>query len=251
MKDIKELEEYSKKIGLLDPKGSLKKHYRYWETASIWKADEMINLIKQTEHRKFRSVLEVGCGYGMVIQRVSDYWNIPQVAGIDQDKLVLKMAKKISPNCSYINIDALNLPFPDDSFDLIILSDIIEHFDHPELLLKEARRVSTYSIFKIPLEKCLVNIGRRYGRKDGSGHLFSLDEKSTIDLITRTGFQIIDKKSSQPPDTLWSGDRFNRFKLLAPVLRFTAKFLQDNTPAIYNWIFGKTLFVFCINRETN
>jgi len=212
MNNIKELETYAREIGLLNPDGSLDRQYKYWKIASTWKANEMINLIRQIEHEKFHSVLEVGCGYGMILQEISKYFDIHQVVGIDNHELTLKMAKKISPNCTYIVMDAYNLSFPNDSFDLVVLSDIIEHLEHPELLLKEARRVSKYSILKIPLEKCLRNIGREYGIQDSSGHMFSLGETSAINLITRTGFKILNKSTAYPPDKLGGKERFKRFK---------------------------------------
>ncbi len=247
MNDIKELERYAKEIGFITPDESLDEQYNYAEIASTWKANEMINLIQQTKHEKFHSVLEVGCGYSMILQKISQDLNIPRAVGIDNHELTLKMAKKISPNCIYTIMDAYNLSFPDDSFDLVILSDIIEHLENPELLLKEARRVSKYSVFKIPLEKCLINLRRQYGSQDSSGHMFSLDETSAINLINQAGFTILNKSTHQPPD-LWGGERFKRFKFIAPVLRFIAKFLQNYTPKVYELIFGKSLFIFCKNK---
>jgi ubiquinone/menaquinone biosynthesis C-methylase UbiE len=250
MESINELEKYAKKIGLLSNSDkSFDEHYRFWKVVSTWKANELINLIQQVEHEKIHSIIEIGCGYGRILQQISEYFRIPLVIGIDNHKPTLKMAKKVAPHCKYMLMDAYNLSFPDDSFDLIILSDIIEHLEHPDLLLKETRRVAKYSIFKIPLEKCLINIKRQYGKQDSSGHLFSLDEKKAINLITQNGFRIINKNVPHNHPDFWGGKRFNRFKFIAPLLRLAAKFLQNYIPKAYELIFGKTLFVFCKNEK--
>ncbi len=105
-----------------------------------------------------------------------------------------------------------------------------------------------YSAYKIPIEKCFVNITRQYGPHDPSGHMFSLDVPTTINLINQAGFHILNKSNAEPPNELWDGKRFNRFGIISPLFRFIANFLQNNTLEVYEWIFGTSLFVFCKNK---
>jgi len=149
MSNIKELESYAKETGILKPDELLCEPYAYDKIASVWKAYEMIKLIEQTKHEKFHSILEVGFGSGMVLQAISEYFGISYSVGIDMDKSVLIAAKERWPKSKYIFMGACNLSFLDNSFDLVVLSDIIEHVKYPAELLEEIGRVSKYSVYKI------------------------------------------------------------------------------------------------------
>lgn len=113
--------------------------------------------------KKFSRLLSVGCSYGMELQKVSKMLNINKAIGIDISEITIKMAEKVSSSCIFIVGDACYLPFNNDSFDLVILSDIIEHIEQPEILLKEAQRVAKYAVMNIPLEKCFKTRKRKYG----------------------------------------------------------------------------------------
>ena len=81
------------------------------------------------------SVLDVACGVGRlsIIFQSSDY----KVTGLDSSEEMLKRCpyklKKIG--------NALNLPFGDNSFDIIITSRFFHHYENPKLFLKEFKRV--------------------------------------------------------------------------------------------------------------
>lgn len=68
-----------------------------------------------------------------------------QVTAIDSDKEALEFAKKhISlENITFLNTDAGRLPFPDESFDLAVAFQLIEHIPPCEIgnFLIESRRV--------------------------------------------------------------------------------------------------------------
>lgn len=53
---------------------------------------------------------------------------------------------------NFVQGDAHNLPFKDKSFDVAILTEILEHVDDPVQCLKEARRVSNRVVITVPNE---------------------------------------------------------------------------------------------------
>jgi 2-polyprenyl-6-hydroxyphenyl methylase/3-demethylubiquinone-9 3-methyltransferase len=90
-------------------------------------------------------VLDLGCGYGRVSTRISSKAN--KVVGIDISKDNIKLAKKMvnnHKNCEFYVMNATDLKFGNDVFDLVIcIQNGISAFKvSPEKLLKEAIRVT-------------------------------------------------------------------------------------------------------------
>lgn len=90
-------------------------------------------------------VLDIGCGDGTLTYMLGD--KAERVYAIDDSLLPLRLARDQfrrqgaprEPNLSAA--DGRNLPFPDDTFDCVVLADVIEHIDAPEAVMREARRV--------------------------------------------------------------------------------------------------------------
>src|SRR3712207_2015802 len=46
-----------------------------------------------------------------------------------------------APNVSYRMVDLPDLPLPDDSLDVVVAFGVVEDLEHPESLVREARRI--------------------------------------------------------------------------------------------------------------
>ena len=83
--------------------------------------------------------LDVACGTGFITQ------NLPgEVTGLDQSEAMIELARKRLPDATFVLGDALDLPFPDGSFDRVFASYLYCHLEEPERVrfLAEARRVA-------------------------------------------------------------------------------------------------------------
>lgn len=78
-------------------------------------------------------ILDVGSGYGGTIQNFLDETNYIYSVEIDENKLAYQPEHK---NLFKIKIDAFQLHFEKEKFDLIILQDFIEHIEKPDEFLK-------------------------------------------------------------------------------------------------------------------
>jgi len=81
------------------------------------------------------TVLDVGCGDGLLASEVHRRRPDVNVTGIDV--LVRPTARiKVTP------FDGFTIPFPDDSFQSVLLVDVLHHTTDPTKLLREASRVA-------------------------------------------------------------------------------------------------------------
>ena len=86
-------------------------------------------------------ILDIGCGGGLLSNDLSKIGY--HVSGIDIHEEVLQVARNYDQfkKVKYIKADALNLPFPDESFDVVCAMDFLEHIEDYQLALKEGTRV--------------------------------------------------------------------------------------------------------------
>jgi FkbM family methyltransferase len=85
-------------------------------------------------------VLDIGCADGWIFKGTSF---VPDVTSIDLDLYDI-------PN--FIRMDASDLKFDDNRFDVAVLGEILEHVDDPVRVLKEAKRVARRIIITVPDE---------------------------------------------------------------------------------------------------
>lgn len=80
------------------------------------------------EHVRGKNVLEVGCGTGYGSEHLSHIAG--SMISIDQWKEGIAVCQKTlsNDNISFIPANALKLPFKDESFDVVISFQVIEHF---------------------------------------------------------------------------------------------------------------------------
>lgn len=86
-----------------------------------------------TDWVRENNLLDVGAGDGLITYLL-------RATGIDNEPDAIRIAKALNVDVSLG--DAYNLDFADDSFDAVLMIDVIEHFATPKIALREARRVA-------------------------------------------------------------------------------------------------------------
>ena len=101
------------------------------------------NVVEGLELQDGHQVLEIGCGNGYYLSLLNRLNVKLQLTGIDKDILALKDAAKFIGNKSVkLTLgDASKLPFKTANFDRVVMSEVIEHVDDEEAVLREAKRV--------------------------------------------------------------------------------------------------------------
>lgn len=96
------------------------------------------------------TVLDIGCGNGALTYDVAG--KAKKVVGIDLDKQNISIAnrKYLRENIEYIHGDALT-DLPNDTFDVIILSNVLEHIDKRVEFLKSLKKLAPKFLIRVPM----------------------------------------------------------------------------------------------------
>ncbi len=109
-------------------------------------------------------VLDVGCGDGTIAARVAALAGAAGIEGVDT---VLQPR----PAVPVTAFDGHVLPFGEDSFDLVMLVDVLHHSRQPQALLAEAVRVSRGPVlikdhdWTNPAERALLTLADYLGNR--------------------------------------------------------------------------------------
>jgi ubiquinone/menaquinone biosynthesis C-methylase UbiE len=141
------------------------------------------------------SVLDVGCGEGVVTERLAQRLAPAKVLGVDADEAGLQeeWRARTASNLSFATGSAYELPFADGSFDLVCAIEVLEHLERPQDALEEMRRVAGRAlILSVPNEpgwRISHLLGGRNLRSFGNtpGHINHWSKGSFLRLVSQLG----------------------------------------------------------------
>jgi ubiquinone/menaquinone biosynthesis C-methylase UbiE len=141
------------------------------------------------------SVLDVGCGEGVVTERLAQRLAAARVLGVDAEegRLQKEWDARSAPNLSFATGSAYELPFPDESFDLVCAIEVLEHLERPRDALAEMRRVAGRALLlSVPNEPGWRISHLLAGRNvrslgDTPGHINHWSKRSFGRLISELG----------------------------------------------------------------
>jgi ubiquinone/menaquinone biosynthesis C-methylase UbiE len=144
------------------------------------------------------TVLDIGAGEGAVLQRLAD-------GGFGRRHFALDISasgverirnRKIPTLVECRQFDGYTVPYSDRAFDLAILSHVLEHVEHPRLLLNEAARVADRVFVEVPLEH-----NRRLPADfvwDAVGHINFYSAKTIRLLVQSCGHVVLEQRETHP-----------------------------------------------------
>ena len=148
------------------------------------------------------NVLEAGCGSGLVSLELTLIRDIKcvllDIRGDMIQKAKRNFEKYDDKNVDFIRADVQNLPFIDESFDLVFNEGVIEHLDNIEGGVKEMARVSRkycfifhpnyYNLLWRIEKKLKRRLGKFYHGADEYGTEKDLTHKMTERWLKECGF---------------------------------------------------------------
>jgi 2-polyprenyl-3-methyl-5-hydroxy-6-metoxy-1,4-benzoquinol methylase len=152
-----------------------------------------------------RSLLDVGCGEGVLVHRWALAMPDRRLVGIDleEESIQAGWAERRAANLEYRTMPADELPFATGEFDLATAIEVLEHVPDPERTLAEmARCAERHLLVSVPREPLwrALNVARgAYIAQLGNtpGHLNHWTKRSFARMLSRHG-QIVELRSPFP-----------------------------------------------------
>jgi 2-polyprenyl-3-methyl-5-hydroxy-6-metoxy-1,4-benzoquinol methylase len=152
-----------------------------------------------------QSLLDVGCGEGVLVHRWALSMPQARLVGIDLEEQSIQAgwAEREAPNLEYRTMPAEDLPFAEDEFELASAIEVLEHVPDPEHTVAEmARCASRHLLVSVPREPLwrMLNMARgAYIGQLGNtpGHLNHWSKRSFTKLLARHG-EVVEARSPFP-----------------------------------------------------
>lgn len=185
--------------------------YKFWDRVAGWsKAESAVNstLVRYINSRfgiqimPDDTVLDYGCGTGTITLRIAQ--NVKKVFGVDISGGMLKRAQQNLKaqnvhNATFMKITALNEMFPDNSFQLITMFNVLQYLGNRKGLFNQFYKLLESGgrlVVAVPCFKEMTSFGilfvkfLRFVRIMPRTYFFSIDEITRE--ITDCGFTIIE-----------------------------------------------------------
>lgn len=155
---------------------------------------KVTQLISPTKDKK---ILEIGCGIGGSANYISE---CKEFIGTDLSEAAISQAIKTfgnKPNFKFIPMDAMDLKFDDNSMDVVIAKEVIEHLPTPQKAIKETFRILKFGgllVLTSPNRDSFhLRVNRMLGNPDFTcsfDHIKEFTFKETCDMLRSEGFTI-------------------------------------------------------------
>jgi SAM-dependent methyltransferase len=174
---------------------------------SPWKANQILSMICR-QRLVAKTICDVGCGVGEVLRLLQktlpsdcDLWGY-EVSPQAYELCGARANERLHFKLMDIGSEA------DDSFDLLLLLDVIEHVEDYFSLLRTVKHKARMAILHIPLDLSVQTVLRKSGlvkRRNMYAHLHYFTKETALRTLEEVGYEIVDYFYTPRSNELGSG----------------------------------------------
>jgi 2-polyprenyl-3-methyl-5-hydroxy-6-metoxy-1,4-benzoquinol methylase len=175
---------------------------------------EMISAsAKRVEGKKVR-ILDIGCGNGSLSNLIAQQGY--EVVGVEESESGVRIAQQSYPDCKFIAASIYDFPYQqlENSFDIIISTEVIEHLPYPRELAKVAKRclkndgaviltTPYHGYFKNLVLAITGKLDKHFTVLWDGGHIKFFSVKTLSTLLLEQGFTDLQFKFAGRYPLLW------------------------------------------------
>lgn len=198
------------------------------------------NILDVCKGYSFSTILEVGAGDGSILHFLNEWQFGTELHALEIAESGVNLIKERNLNRlkSARTFNGYQIPFEDQSVDLIILSHVLEHVEHERILLRELKRVAKHCVIEVPKDY-RFNVDQRMSHFLSYGHINMYTPTLLRFLLKSEGFEVLkDKVSMTSPEVNFFNEFVNkkRQKSLLLTSRIRLEYLLKKS---LGTIFGK------------
>jgi methionine biosynthesis protein MetW len=174
------------------------------------------------------SVLDIGCGDGQLLEALKQR-GIEGV-GLDISSTAIAIGVSRGLDCRWHDLSE-PLPFQSNSFDTVVLTDVLEHLFQPAETLKEVYRVCAKDILvsvpnfaSLPARIQVLQGKVPENNTPRDGHVYWMTHEVLTRLLTDAGFEV----EQLVTNTIW---------MRLPILGACTRYLSKVWPALFGLSF--------------
>lgn len=161
-------------------------------------------LVSELREANPKSILDVGCGEGFTLNRLMEDGIGTSYEGIEYLDRSIMLGKKLHPHLDIKKGDIYKLPYKDNSFDLVLCTEVLEHLEDPKAALSELVRVtSRYCFLSVPNEPffMLGNLLRGKNVSRWGNDIEHIQHWTSVGFqkfVTEAGLAVVKKRTPLP-----------------------------------------------------
>lgn len=162
------------------------------EDRATWKANQVRKILTANGVVP-RSLLDVGCGTGGILERLASTLDLERAVGYDVSEAAIGLAGEARRE--QISLHAGDVRSLQDHFDAVLVLDVIEHVEDYFGFLRSIRHLGDAFVFHVPLALNVAAVARMkpiMHARDQVGHIHCFSRETALATLTENGYVIID-----------------------------------------------------------
>lgn len=166
---------------------------------------QITNQIKGNDFEKELSILDLGCGNGWLLRKITSNYKNSTGVGVDGSLIMINNAIKEDKKNDYICAD-LNNWIPKHKFDIIISMEVLYYLDDPQELIRKIKNsyLKDGGVFVFGIDHYLENKSSLSWPEDLNVKMHSLSLDEWLKIVEVAGFSNTKMEQFKSADE-WGG----------------------------------------------